>query len=734
MAVTNYTTFDPNVSFLTKSSEVHNGLESNLVLISALLAFVKTSLVRESYRKQLALSQAHHRVVQAVSLLSECEYPAARELIEGNQTGTALATESHHLIREIIDRGPKLPSVSEELITNITLQSDQDLVAASSSFGEQVFYFYLVASIYLLTAFVALCVISRVLGAKQRDIDRQLALAKQSKSDIDWVRSVEKRLEAQCDRLTLKTRDMADAHQDIGNLLRNYQRFFRESAEQLSRIDCSAIKSTAAACYDNHVQTITTLIQMIDGITDHRNALQRNLVNIARRLPQLGKLGRLLADRIAIAVPELAKEVRPGTNDDDDDASPIEMPTAMPLLSVSVATTHGGAETEPSNGNGPEGNVCDSSEQMDQENWEIDSNPWLRPPITPLPRTFKLNESHGTGQEIRWISLVGRMRHAERNEVTGVGRKILDLCGRAVWRGIAETATLTLKPIELKGKTIELLRSCRGIFTTDQDTDCPAQHLPDSVCDWCLKRVLCSYHCLVCELAIELVAEWYGIRAEMTDHPSVIHDVAYHQLILQGKPPSRSRAVYPYERGEMSYGDKVGARSRIYEPADDVVSNSALNMYNLHRLCEGCTGRHAIVSRKRGALRRQEMSYHTWFARHHQEEAGSKDGWDDAEGKQFGPLLPADQCSRYDNEAGLEGSGSYNVTTGEIIHAPAPFTDQPVDQEAEDDQEPLEESSLIRPGRGSLIIGPGNVFELPGEVRSRMSLRSKIESILETTL
>ena len=45
-----------------------------------------------------------------------------------------------------------------------------------------------------------------------------------------------------------------------------------------------------------------------------------------------------------------------------------------------------------------------------------------------------------------------------------------------------------------------------------------------------------------------------------------------------------------------------------------------------------------------------------------------------------------------------------------------------------------EKSSMIQPVQKSLIMGPPDVSELPGEVRSRISLRNKLEAILEMAL
>ena len=707
MAATNYTLVDPNAAYLNKSAEINSGLENNLVLLTALLTFVRGSLLPESHVKQLIISQAHHRVEQAVSLLSECEYSSAQALVRTNRTNSTLSSFDYTLIRQVIERGPAIPAVSEELSANITL-----LVREHEARRAVLYTVTLVERtqalvvIYCVTLFLLSLVIIRLHSARKQDQDRTIAYIKQARSDNNWVSKVENNVQ----RFTQTAKRMEDTHRQIGQLLTNYQRFFAESSQKLSEIDCRAVESTATATRDGHIQTISTLIRMIDSITEHRSSLQRAFEEISRSLPGLGKFGKLLAERAAIGQ-------QPDQGDDDDGSSIAEVPPIMPLLTGSMTTVSGSRDMG--------------------EVWAAGSNPWLRPPITPLPTNFDASNFHEIGQKARNEShYVSQMTNAERHELTGTGRRALDLCGRAIWRGIAETSTLTLKPLELRSTTIGLLRNFRDIFTTDQDTQCPHQHLPDNVCEYCLKRVLCSYSCLVCELSITMLAEWYGIEMDSLDPPSVIHDVAYHQQILQGKPPSRSRALYPYERGEMGYGDKAGARSRIYEPVNEVMSNSALTMYNLYRFCEECNDRHPVVSRKKDALRLQELSYHTWFARHYQDSL-YQDGWDPVNHRQIGSPLPLGQCHNYNGDGGINQTvRNYHLATGEVATATAPFTDQLLDhhQDNSEDLTQCEGSSLIQHNQTSLIATPTEVFELPGEVKARMSLRNKIEAILETTL
>ena len=122
MAFTNYTSAHPSISYLNKSSEVHDGLEANLVLLTALLTYVKTSLIRDSYAKQLILSQAHYRVSQAISLISEIDYPIALELAESSDlVGTALTGREYGLIHEVVRRGDSRPPVTDGVFTNVTL-------------------------------------------------------------------------------------------------------------------------------------------------------------------------------------------------------------------------------------------------------------------------------------------------------------------------------------------------------------------------------------------------------------------------------------------------------------------------------------------------------------------------------------------------------------------------------------------------------------------------------------
>ena len=92
------------------------------------------------------------------------------------------------------------------------------------------------------------------------------------------------------------------------------------------------------------------------------------------------------------------------------------------------------------------------------------------------------------------------------------------------------------------------------VCSTDQDAWCRHQHMPCSVCLWCLKRILCHYrNCLVCNKGMDiLMADIIG-QHQIDDgdrrwDSRDVRDLLYHQLIYLQDGPASKHSKYPIYR------------------------------------------------------------------------------------------------------------------------------------------------------------------------------------------
>ena len=737
MAFTNYTSAHPSISYLNKSSEVHDGLKSNLVLLTALLTYVKTSLIRDSYEKQLILSQAHYRVSQAISLVSEIDYPIALELAESSDlVGTALTGREYGLIHEVVRRGDSRPPVTDGVLTNVTLVTSR-VCKVIDPYGATV-----VSFLYGVLMFIFLLCVINLIRSHFHVSRRNAAFAAQARSDNKWAEDLEKHAREWNVRIT----KMTGKHEQISELLQEYQRFFKESSDKLNSIDCTVIQSyDQSTPEDERLKTINVLIAMIKKLAENQNSIRGKLIELYEALPRIGKFGSHLADLVVEVIPELGRDEQAGSEGSVEsvyaDVSPLPIAfekvekTSFPQSENFFGRTDDAAE----------GKEWWKEEHSMRQLASQTPNPALQPPVTPLLKSFDCSEFHDLHNPERAAQQSLHMRQirmAELFEVVGRKRKVLDLCGRAIWEGVVESSTVVLKPLELTATSIKFIRECHRMFTTDQDTQCPCKHIADTVCNQCLRRVLCAYHCTICELALRMVAGWYDCNLSS---PKAMHDVIYYLLVFQGKAPARRKALYPYERPVIPGAETVASRSRMYDPIEEVTSNFSLTEYNLYRSCSVCQYKYPTLGDKKEAERCQDLSYSTWFIRHFSKETeGKESGWNTEFQKCFEPadVTPnnSGNCPRC-NERGP--SAAYNLATCSVTITPAPFTDQTdnLDEELEEILKELdlpETVSLIKPSHGTLIAREARAtleaLELPEVAKSRMILRGKLESIIGAVL
>ena len=727
MAFTNYTSAHPSIYYLNRSSEVHDGLETNLMLLTALITYVKTSLIRDSYSKQLILSQAHYRVSQAISLVSEIDYPIALELAESSDlVETSLTGQEYGLIHEVVRRGDSRPPVTEGAFTNVTLITSK-ICEVTDPDGVAIFNLVYGVIVFLFT----LCAIN-LIKASYQDSKRSAAFVDRARGDNKWAEDLARHAREWSVRVT----KMASAHEQISELLQEYQKFFKESSNKLSDIDCTSIKSYDRSTSDEErLKIINVLIEMIRRLAENQSSLRGKLIELYKALPRLGKLGSHLASRVAEVVPELSQG-KQFSREESIESLVEDSPPPLTILGGDKLRLNGQVSVDTSE---------HADDAVEGEQWwkvghtmrqlVMQANPTLQPPVTPLLRSFDCSEFHSLHNPERNAQLsihLQQTKVAELYEVIGKQREVLDLCGRAVWRGIAESSTTVLEPLKLTQTSIRFIRECHKMFTTDQCTQCPYKHIADTVCNHCLRRVLCAYHCTICVLAVQMVAGWYDCNLS---NPKTVHDVIYHLLVFQGKAPARRKTLYPYERPVMSRGETVASRSRMYDPIAEVTSGVSSIEYNLYRTCGGCQGRQPTLGRKGEAVRCQDLSYSTWFVRHFQTNL-ERNGWDADTQKQWGSTGLLDCClGRNDH-----GSAAvYNLATCSVTMAPAPFTDQEtnLDGISEDSSEDLdlpETASMIKPAQETLISHEIEALELPEVAKARMILRGKIEAIIGSVL
>ena len=730
MAFTNYTSAHPSISYLNKSSEVHEGLRTNLVLLTALLTYVKTSLIQDSYEKQLILSQARYRVLQAISLIGEIDYPIALKLAESSDlVRTTLTGREYGLISEVVRRGDSRPPVTDGVYTNVTLLASR-VCEETDPEGASVFFFVYGVLILLFI----LCVVN-LIRSHFHVIRRNDAFNNQARSDNKWAEKLEEHARKWNDRIT----KMTSKHDQISELLQEYQRFFRESSDKLNSIDCTVIQSyDQSTSEEEKLRTINVLVDMIKKLAENQNSIRSKLIKLYEALPRIGKFGRHLAERVAEVIPELGRVEQSNCEGSlesllTDSPSPVTVPEGDSL----TRSGNPSGRTD----DAAEGNEWWKEEHSTRQLAILTPSPALQPPVTPLLKSFDCSEFHNLHNPERTAQLslhLRQIRMAELHEVVGRKREVLDLCGRAIWRGVGESSTVVLEPLKLASTSIRFIRECHRMFTTDQDTQCPCLHIADTVCNQCLRRVLCAYHCTICELAVQMVAGWYDCNLSS---PKVMHDVMYHLLVFQGKAPARRKALYPYERPMMLGAETAASRSRMYDPIEEVTSNMSLVEYNLYRSCKNCPYRYPTLEHKRNAERCQDLSYSTWFIRHFSKESEEKEkGWNSDLHKYFGPpqVKPDDlgNCPHC-NEHGP--SAAYNLATCSVTIAPAPFTDQKdsLDEDIEDilkDLDLPEAVSLIKPARDTLIAHELEALELPEVAKARMVLRGKLESIIGAVL
>ena len=729
MAFTNYTSVHPSVVYLNKSSEVHDGLKANLVLLTALLTYVKTSLIRDSYAKQLTLGQARYRVSQAISLIGEIDYPIALELAGSDLVKTSLTSPEYGLIHEVVRRGDSRPPVTEGAFTNVTIR-DSRVCDAAELERATVFNLGYVVLLVLFTA----CIIN-LLKAHYHASRQRAAFSDRARSDNKWAENLERHAR----EWNVRVEKMTGTHDQISELLQEYQRFFRESSDKLNNIDCTVIQSyDQSTSREERLRTIDVLIEMIRRLAENQNSLRSKLIELYEALPRIGKFGRHLADRVAEVLPELGHD-----NQSDGEAS-LESLVAEPPPSLTALESNYSTQSRSVIGSIHEGadDTAEGNEWWKQEYSARQLDVWatkpsLQPPITPLLKSFDFSEFHNLHSRERTAQLplhLQQTKTAELHEVVGRRRKVLDFCGRAVWRGVAESSATVLEPLKLTPTSIRFIQECHKMFTTDQDTECPCKHIADTVCDHCLRRVLCAYHCTICEVAVQMVASWYNCSLSS---PKVVHDVIYYLLVFQGKAPARRKTLYPYERPAMSAAETVAARSRMYDPIDGVTSGVASFEYNLHRSCGGCPNRYPALAFKEDAKRCKDLSYSTWFIRHFSR-ATEENDWDAEGQRQLGPPSVLFDCPQCDERS---PSASYNVETCSVTITPAPFTDQEADLDKDEDLEDILESldlpetvSMIKPTRGTSVDHKLEALELPEVAKARMILRGKLESIIGTVL
>ena len=156
------------------------------------------------------------------------------------------------------------------------------------------------------------------------------------------------------------------------------------------------------------------------------------------------------------------------------------------------------------------------------------------------------------------------------------------------------------EPLELPAVYTTVAPYLKSTYSTDQDTNCKVQHVPDTICTQCLARVLCCrIDCLECDQAIRLSVE--GIVGPLSGNAHEtsfkIRDILYHDLVALGEFPAASNSRFPVHRlvDHEDYKDVWGRRYPRSKVSSDVGANST---YNATRRCRQCHSTHTYIGRK----------------------------------------------------------------------------------------------------------------------------------------
>ena len=159
------------------------------------------------------------------------------------------------------------------------------------------------------------------------------------------------------------------------------------------------------------------------------------------------------------------------------------------------------------------------------------------------------------------------------------------------------------EPLELPAIYPTVAPYLKATYSTDQDTKCKVQHVPDTVCTHCLARVLCCrIDCLECDQAIRLSVEGIvgplGSDADGTSFK--IRDILYHDLVALGEFPAASNSRFPLHR-LVDYEDYKDLWGRRYPRSKASNSIGANPTYNATRRCRQCHSTHTYIGRKLAA-------------------------------------------------------------------------------------------------------------------------------------
>ena len=140
----------------------------------------------------------------------------------------------------------------------------------------------------------------------------------------------------------------------------------------------------------------------------------------------------------------------------------------------------------------------------------------------------------------------------------------------------------------------------RSVYSTDQDTECRAQHIANTVCTLCFTRVLCcKADCFHCDQAVMLSVEGIigPVDTWMEGSPLEIRDILYHDLVAHGTSPASSNSRFPIHRLPEHEVDR-GTWVQNY-PKRQVSSGVGANpTYNVTRHCHQCKSTHTSIGRK----------------------------------------------------------------------------------------------------------------------------------------
>ena len=143
----------------------------------------------------------------------------------------------------------------------------------------------------------------------------------------------------------------------------------------------------------------------------------------------------------------------------------------------------------------------------------------------------------------------------------------------------------------------------RSVYSTDQDTECNAQHVADTVCSLCLKRVLCcKADCFQCDQAVMLSVEGIigPVDTWVDGSPLEIRDILYHDLVVRGTLPAFSNSRFPIHRLPECKNERspwIHSYPRL-TVSSEVGANPT---YNATRHCRQCRSTHTYLGRKLAA-------------------------------------------------------------------------------------------------------------------------------------